>query len=154
MATLCPPGIPQKGQGRKFDGKGGSWVHPWTPQEHPKSVKINRSLKVRHCVGVGMRFLCPRCRQVGAGYAETIVNTMVLEAFHVMENSVFLLFLEPFWTLCLLILEVLGRHVGGQKVHANFDRKTVTDLNPGIPGNPRESVGLPGNPGEFRGSGP
>ena len=82
LATLRPPGLPRDGQRRKCEQKGGSWVHPWTPQGHPKSIKINRNLKVRQCVGVGRRFLCPRCRQVGAGYAQTTANTMALEAFH------------------------------------------------------------------------
>ena len=91
LATLRPPGLPREGQRRKCEQKGGSWVHPWTPQEHPKSIKINRNLKVRQCVGVGMRFLCPRCRQVGAGYAQTTVNTMVWEAFHV------------FWTFIVFV---------------------------------------------------
>jgi hypothetical protein len=55
-------------------------------------------------------------------------------------NSVFLLFLEPFWTSFLLIFVVLGRHFGSQKVDANFDRKTGTDLNLGIP---RQGVQIP-----------
>ena len=58
---------------------------------------------------------------MGAGYGQTIVNTMVLEAFHVLDILCFLLFLESFWTLLLLILGVLGRHFGSQKVDANFD---------------------------------
>ena len=65
LATLRPPGVPREGQGRKCEQKGGSWVHPWTPQEHPKSIKISRNFKVRLCVCVWMRFLCPRCRQGG-----------------------------------------------------------------------------------------
>jgi hypothetical protein len=71
---------------------------------------------------------------VGAGCAQTIIKTMVLETFHVFEILCFLLFLGPFWTLFLLILGVLGRHFGSQKVDANFDRKTGTDLNPRNPG--------------------
>ena len=85
MESLWPPGVPGKGQSRKCEQKGGSWVHPWTPQEHPKSIKINRNFKVRLCVGVGMCFLCPRCRQVGVGYAQTTVNPLVLEQYHVLE---------------------------------------------------------------------
>ena len=84
LAALCPPGLPRKGQSRRCEQKGGSWVHPWTPQEHPKSIKINKIVKVCLCVGVGMHFLCPRCRQVGAGYAQATISTMVLEAFQVL----------------------------------------------------------------------
>ena len=80
---------------------------------------------------------------MGAGYVETIVNTMVLEAFHVLDNLLFLLFLEPFWTLFFLIWGVLGRHFGGQKVDANFDRKTGMEVNPGIPGILRQGVQIP-----------
>ena len=65
---------------------------PLDPQEHPKSIKINVNLKVRLCVGVGMCFLCPRCRQGSDGYAQTTVNTMVLEAFHVLEFLCFLVY--------------------------------------------------------------
>ena len=58
---------------------------------------------------------------MGAGYGQTMVNTMVLEAFHVLEVLCFLLALEPFWTLLLLILGVLGRHFGAEKIDVNFD---------------------------------
>ena len=52
LATLCPPGVPREEQSRKCEQKGGSWVHPWTPQEHPKSIKINGNFKVCLCVCV------------------------------------------------------------------------------------------------------
>ena len=94
LATLRPPGVPREGQGRKCEQKGGSWVHPWTLQKHPKSIKINRNLKVHQCVGVGMHCLCPRCRQLAAGYAQTTVNTMVLNEFHVWHFFVFFMFLD------------------------------------------------------------
>ena len=48
----------------------------------------------------------------------------------------FFWFLGLFWTSFLLILGVLGRHFGSQKVDANFDRKTGMQVNPGIPSNP------------------
>jgi hypothetical protein len=41
LASLCPPGDLRKGQSRKCDQKRGSRVHPWTPQGHPKSNKID-----------------------------------------------------------------------------------------------------------------
>ena len=58
---------------------------------------------------------------MGAGYGQTIVNIEVWEAFHVFDFLCFFLFLEPFWALLLLILDVLGRHFGTEKVDANFD---------------------------------
>ena len=140
MATLCPPGVPRKGQSRKCEQKRGSWVHPWTPQEHPKSIKINRNLKVRQCVGVGMRCLCPRCRQVGAGYAQTTVNATVLNEFHVWQILCFFMFLRSFWVSFLMIWGVLGRHFGSQKVDAFFDRKTGTQVNLS---NPEKSRQIP-----------
>ena len=139
MATLCPPEVPRKGQSRKCEQKGGSWVHPWTPQADLKSIKINRNFKVSLCVGVGMRFLYPSCRQRGAGYAQTIVNGMVFKQFNVLEIWCFFVFLGLFCASFLLILGVLGRHFGSPKVNANFDRKTGMDLNPGIPANPGKS---------------
>ena len=54
-------------------------------------------------------------------------------------NFVFLLFLGPFGTSFLLILEVLGRHFGNQKVDSNFGRKTGMEGIPGIPANPGKS---------------
>ena len=58
---------------------------------------------------------------MGAGYGQTMANTMVLEAFHVLFFLCFLLFREPFWTLLLFILGVLGRYFDTEKVDANFD---------------------------------
>ena len=55
-------------------------------------------------------------------------------------NFVFLLFLGPFGTSFLLILEVLGRHFGNQKVDSNFDRKTGMER---IPLNPGTGVQIP-----------
>ena len=49
----------------------------------------------------------------------------------------FVLFLGLFWALFLLILGVLGRHFGSQKVDANFDRKTGMQVNPANPGKSR-----------------
>jgi hypothetical protein len=46
---------------------------------------------------------------------------------------VFFLFVGSFWELFLLILELLGPHLGSQKVDAIFDRKTGTQV---IAGNP------------------
>ena len=51
----------------------------------------------------------------------------------------FLLFLGPFGTSFLLILEVLGRHFGNQKVDSNFGRKTGMERIPAIPANPETS---------------
>ena len=56
---------------------------------------------------------------------------------------VFLLFLGPFGTSFLLILEVLGRHFGNQKVDSNFGRKTGMEGIPGIPANPETGVQIP-----------
>ena len=81
----------------------------------------------------------PKVSPKGAGYAQTILNSMVLEDFHVLEILCFFWFLGLFWALFLLILGVLGRHLGSQKVDANFDRKTGMELNPGISGNPKKS---------------
>ena len=81
-------------------------------------------------------FFMPKVSSRGAGYAQTIVNSMVLEQFHVLEIWCVFLFLGLFWASFLLILGVLGRHFGSQKVDANFDRKTGMELNPGIPRNP------------------
>ena len=56
----------------------------------------------------------------GAGYAQTIVNSMVLEQFHVLEIWCF--FVSGIvWASFLLILGVLGRHFGSQKFDENFD---------------------------------
>ena len=49
----------------------------------------------------------------------------------------FFLFLGLFWASFLLILGVLGRHFGSQKVDANFDRKTGMQVNPRDPENSR-----------------
>ena len=53
-------------------------------------------------------------------------------------NLVFFLFLGLFWASFLLILGVLGRHFGSQKVDANFDRKTGMQVNPANPGKSRD----------------
>ena len=48
----------------------------------------------------------------------------------------FFLFLGLFWASFLLILGVLGRHFGSQKIDANFDGKTRDG---GSSGNPEKS---------------
>ena len=50
----------------------------------------------------------------------------------------FFLFLGLFWASFLLILGVLGRHFGSQKVDANFDRKTGMQVNPRDPERSRD----------------
>ena len=72
---------------------------------------------------------------MGTGYAQTIYSKYNgFERISCLANFVFFMFLRSFWVSFLLILVVLGRHFGSQKVDVNFDRKTGMELNPGIPG--------------------
>ena len=132
-------GSPERGRVENANKKVVRGVHPWTPQEHPKSIKINRNLKVRLCVGVGMRFLCPRCRQVWLDMLKTYKYNG-FERISCLANFVFFMFPRSFWASFLMIWGVLGRHFGSQKVDAFFDRKTGTQVNPGIP---RRRVQIP-----------
>ena len=86
-------------------------------------------------------FFMAKVSSRGAGYAQTSVNSMVLEQFHVLEIWCFFLFLGLFWASFLLISGVLGRHFGSQKVDAFFDRKTGTQVNLSNPEKSREILG-------------
>ena len=56
------------------------------------------------------------------------------ERISCLANFVFFMFLRLFWASFLMILGVLGRHFGSQKVDTFFDRKTGTQVNPSNPG--------------------
>ena len=60
------------------------------------------------------------------------------ERISCLVNFVFFMFLRSFWASFLLILGVLGRHFGSQKVDANFDRKTGMQVDPANPGKSRD----------------
>ena len=61
--------VPSRGPPKEAESKMATkrWFvgPPLDPPRAPKINKLRRNLKVRLCVGVGMLFLRPRCRQVG-----------------------------------------------------------------------------------------